>query len=522
MYDAWFGLREKPFSITPDPRYLYLSARHAEALAHLLYGITESGGFIQLTGEVGTGKTTLTRTLLEQLPQDVDVALVLNPRLTIVEFLRVICDELGVAHGPDGTAKDLIDALNRHLLDAHARGRRVILIVDEAQNLSPDLLEQIRLLTNLETPQHKLLQIILIGQPELRQTLARADMRQLAQRITGRYHLTPLTRAEMAEYVRHRLRVAGAEGPIFTPAALRVVYGASKGVPRLVNVICDRALLGAYTRELRQVNATLARRAAREVLGETLPAHRFRRWWFAAALVAAAGVAAFAWETVRHSSPPPVAAARTAAPVTLAALFADPAWPADTDTAFRTLFALWHQSYWGPSAGAACAQAAELGLRCYYQRGNWNTLRALDRPAIITLEDATGGERHVVVTGLGMHDVTLAFGERRVRIPLAEVDAHWYGEFLILWQPPFAFEHALAEGARGEAVRWLRRLLAAHNGRTPADSDVYDAALAAEVRDFQRERRLAVDGIAGEQTLVHLESTYRTPGTPRLSLPQEG
>src|SRR5271157_261529 len=255
MYLSFFGLSEKPFAITPDPRYLFLSERHAEALAHLLYGINEAGGFIQLTGEVGTGKTTVVRSLLSRLPHHADVAVILNPRITPAEFLLTICEELGVTIGePDrSSVKAMVDALNRKLLSAHAEGRRVIVIVDEAQNLSADVLEQVRLLTNLETATQKLLQIILIGQPELRELLDRNDLRQLAQRITGRYHLKPLSQEETLQYVRHRLRVAGASGEIFTPGALREVHRLSAGIPRVINVCCDRALLGAYTRETRKV-----------------------------------------------------------------------------------------------------------------------------------------------------------------------------------------------------------------------------------------------------------------------------
>ena len=222
MYTSFFGLAEKPFAITPDPRYLYLSERHAEALAHLLYGINESGGFIQLTGEVGTGKTTVVRTLLSRVPHHADVAVILNPRVTPVEFLLTICEELGlaIAEADRDSVKQMVDALNRRLLNAHAEGRRIIVLVDEAQNLSIEVLEQVRLLTNLETPTQKLLQIILIGQPELRELLDRTDLRQLAQRITGRYHLRPLSREETKGYVRHRLRVAGATEEIFTPGGV--------------------------------------------------------------------------------------------------------------------------------------------------------------------------------------------------------------------------------------------------------------------------------------------------------------
>src|ERR1700692_3799404 len=267
MYLSFFGLLEKPFAITPDPRYLYLSERHAEALAHLLYGINDAGGFVQLTGEVGTGKTTIIRSLLAQTPKNAEIALILNPRMTAPEFLLTICEELGIGV-PDAATdsrKDLGGILNHYLLRAHAEGRRIVLVVDEAQNLAPEVLEQVRLLTNLETNTQKLLQIILIGQPELRELLGRNELRQLAQRITGRYHLHPLSRDETVAYVRHRLRVAGATNDIFSPAALSEIYRLSVGVPRVINVICDRALLGAYSMDRHRVTATLVRHAASEV-----------------------------------------------------------------------------------------------------------------------------------------------------------------------------------------------------------------------------------------------------------------
>jgi general secretion pathway protein A len=279
MYTEHFGLNEKPFSISPDPRYLYLSQRHADALAHLLYGVTESGGFIQLTGEVGTGKTTLIRSLMGQLPANTEIALILNPQLSSKQFLQAICQELRLPSAPRDTAKMLVDALNARLLELHAAGRRAVLIVDEAQTMSPELLEQVRLLTNLETSSRKLLQIILIGQPELREMLARPGMRQIAQRITGRYHLEPLTDADTRVYVEHRMKVAGGRADIFARGAVRRLYRLSGGIPRLINVIADRALLAAYTLDAGTVSASLVRQAAHEVFG---PAPRARRWPWAA------------------------------------------------------------------------------------------------------------------------------------------------------------------------------------------------------------------------------------------------
>ncbi|MEO8160766.1 MAG: AAA family ATPase, partial [Arenimonas sp.] len=239
MYLQHYGLAEAPFAITPDPRFVFLSERHRDALAHLMYGIGQggSGGFVQLTGEVGTGKTTLCRLVLEQLPDNVRVALVLNPKQTPLELLETICEELHVdLSSKRRSQKILVDALNAFLLDAYANQLRVVLIIDEAQELSRDVLEQVRLLTNLETTTQKLLQIVLIGQPELRQALARPALRQLAQRITARYHLTPLQPRESNEYLRHRLAIAGASVFPFEESAVRRLHALANGVPRLLNV----------------------------------------------------------------------------------------------------------------------------------------------------------------------------------------------------------------------------------------------------------------------------------------------
>jgi general secretion pathway protein A len=298
MYTEYLGIKEKPFSITPDPRFLYMSRGHQEALAHLMYGILESGGFVVLTGEVGTGKTSLCRCLLEQLPDNVEIALILNPVLSKLELVATICDEFGVAHPPENQSlKVLIDLLNTYLLDAFARGKHCVLMIDEAQNLSLEVLEQLRLLTNLETDKKKLLQIILVGQPELNALLQRHDMRQLNQRITARYHLTPLGEEEMRAYIRHRLSVVGLKRLIFSADSLSSIYKQSGGVPRLINIICDRCLLAAYAAERGDVDSAMAQSAAREVLIQ--PAVPKRRtgspwsWAAAFALVAAVTVLAF-------------------------------------------------------------------------------------------------------------------------------------------------------------------------------------------------------------------------------------
>jgi general secretion pathway protein A len=544
MYLSFFGLSEKPFAITPDPRYLYLSERHAEALAHLLYGINESGGFVQLTGEVGTGKTTVVRTLLSRVPHHADVAVILNPRVTPVEFLLTICEELGLpieAKDRD-SVKQMVDALNRRLLSAHAEGRRVIVIVDEAQNLSAETLEQVRLLTNLETPTQKLLQIILIGQPELRDLLDRNDLRQLAQRITGRYHLKPLSREETQGYVRHRLRVAGATGEIFTPGALRELHRLSSGIPRVINVSCDRALLGAYTQEARKVSARLVRRAAGEVYGRRfVPV--WLGWATGAALAASvAGLGIIGFRTWQHQStalrtphPTPAAAAASAraaagaaasglavaakpapVPVSLNGLLTANSANTSDSAAFRRLLSLWGLAM--TDDRDPCGQAQRAGLVCLEQRGSWTQVRTLNRPAILSLTDDAGQKHRVVLTALDDKFATLLLSEHDQRVPIEDVSRDWFGDFTIVWKPKTSRTRELSVGMHGDEVRWLRRSLAALHGASsdPAHDDLYDEELAIAVQNFQREHRLNVDGIAGLQTQVVLDTALAEPGSPLL------
>jgi general secretion pathway protein A len=267
MYQDFFGLHEKPFSIAPDPRYLYMTEQHREALAHLLFGVGDEGGFILLTGEVGTGKTTICRSLLNRLPDNTDVAFIVNPRLSVDELLQSICDDLSIAYPVNPSIKDLVDSLNQFLLNAYASDRNTILIIDEAQNLADEVLEQLRLLTNLETNEKKLLQLILLGQPELNEKLAQKSLRQLAQRVTARFHLKPLTESETIAYIQHRLHVAGYRGELFSKSAFKCIHSESSGVPRLVNVICDRAMLGAYAESQSLIEFPVVLEACKEVLG---------------------------------------------------------------------------------------------------------------------------------------------------------------------------------------------------------------------------------------------------------------
>ncbi|HEU4604015.1 MAG TPA: AAA family ATPase, partial [Steroidobacteraceae bacterium] len=546
MYTSFFGLGEKPFAITPDPRYLFMSERHAEALAHLLYGISEAGGFIQLTGEVGTGKTTVVRSLLERMPGHADVAVILNPQLSPLQFVLTICEELGIFVRDEDTTslKDLVDILNKRLLEAHAKGRRVVVIVDEAQNLSPETLEQVRLLTNLETASHKLLQIILIGQPELRSLLERIDLRQLAQRITGRYHLNPLSKSETAAYVNHRLRVAGANGEIFSPAALREVHRLSNGIPRIINVICDRALLGAFTREQHRIGTPLVRAAASEVYGRSFNPPWTKFLIGAAAVAAVAVLTIGIWLLVRN--PAPLAQAQTstqpvepqkAAPTPAAApqAEAEPPKPAfsdvadllhahpdqtNTEAAFGQLFALWGGKF-DPSAGRPCDQALQQGLECVYQQGSWGQLRTLNRPAILTLIDDAGNAHQIVVAALNGSAARISLPEQKQDVSLESLSRLWYGDYLVMWRPQVSTARPLSAGMQGDGVRWLRHTLnTVHGEPNASSSDVYDEELVHMVEDFQRRYRLHVDGIAGVQTQIVLDTLVNPAGAPLLVEPE--
>lgn len=296
MYNEYFGLSEAPFSISPDPRYLFLSDKHREALAHLIYGVGDQGGFVLLTGEVGTGKTTICRCLLQQVPNNADIAFIINPKQSVNQLLQSIFKELQIALEKGATSKDLIDHLTQYLLAAHSRGRNTILIIDEAQHLTADVLEQLRLLTNLETNEKKLLQLVLLGQPELNEMLDRPELRQLAQRITARYHLSPLSRTEVTEYIEHRLSVAGCRSSLFHPAAIKRVYHYSKGVPRLINLLCDRSLLGAYATGSDEINAKIVNKAATEVLANPVKRTQWKPVWWALSAGLLVVILSFLWK----------------------------------------------------------------------------------------------------------------------------------------------------------------------------------------------------------------------------------
>lgn len=563
MYAAHYNLREPPFSIAPDPAFLYMSSRHQEALGHLLYGTGQYGGFVQLTGEVGTGKTTIVRTLLAQKLENVDIAMIHNPRQNEVEFVASILDELGISYpgrGGDPSAhsiKTLVDALNHHLLATHAAGRRTVLIIDEAQNLPTPVLEQVRLLTNLETDKEKLLRIMLIGQPELADLLARPELRQLASRITARFHLTPLTVVETMQYIIHRLHVAGGPSDLFTDAAMRRVHQYARGIPRQINIICDRCLLGAYARGLRAVTPMIVDQAAVEVLGaaprRSLLAGLAARLkpravplpWVESALAIAAlliagvllnqtlngggraaanaapAVAAPASQPVAASQPAPAAAAPVPAaapevqkPSGIGALRAT-AQP--LPAVMARLIGLWQPGLNIPRGENVCKVLARNAIDCHKGEASWDELRQMDHPAILTLELDDGSRQFVLLRAIDGDDVVIDTADGPLRLPFATIDPLWNSEFLMLWQRPVE-EAEINTQTRGDAVLWLRRMLAKAEGKTLSGAlpSNYGPELKAQVTRFQNARGLPADGIAGTRTLMLLANLAPKPGTPSL------
>ena len=565
MYAHFFGLKQAPFSIAPDPHYLFMSERHREALAHLLYGLDGGGGFVLLTGEIGAGKTTVCRCFLEQIPANCNVAYIFNPKLTVTELLQAICDEFHVQVPPGAlTVKDYIDPLNAFLLAQHATGRNNVLIIDEAQNLSADVLEQLRLLTNLETSERKLLQVVLIGQPELRGMLARPELEQLAQRVIARFHLGALSEAETAQYIRHRLTVAGLTGALpFDRAGLRLIHQLTRGVPRRINLLCDRALLGGYASGQAQVTPAIVRRAAAEVFDvpRAVPAPKRRRdpvglglvvlaaavagagltWGLqqpslagrsgkaGAAAVATTGSAA---SSAASAAPPAASAASQPAPAaSSAALPTQPApaplhladWTPRDGDAWAALAKTWGLPL--PAGADPCTAAVQQGLQCYRTTsGSLSLIRLIDRPVLLTLQRPDQPPALAALVGLDGQQATLLVDGTTRRVALAELAGAWRGEFTTFWRVPPGYAN------RADNMGPLRNWLAVQLARMPgiaAPGASAPAGMAAsappgwpeltrQFRAFQASQGLQPDGRVGPITLMQIN---RAAGVaePRLN-----
>ncbi len=559
MYEHFFNLKETPFSIAPNPHYLYMSRQHHEALAHLIYGVGRDGGFVLLTGEVGTGKTTVCRCFLEQIPGDTDVAFVLNPKLNVEELLATICDELSISYLDDSISiKDYVDCINTFLLHQHAEGRHTVLIIDEAQNLSADVLEQLRLLTNLETHEKKLLQIVLLGQPELQEMFRQPQLRQLSQRVTARFHLNAINAEEIGPYVYHRLAIAGAVDPrsIFPAATTNRLFQISKGIPRVINLICDRAMLGAYSRETRVVDITILNTAANEVLGTGQWALVSRRipWQtvmiLAAALILIGGSATGTWWWIRHAtpstsvteavtseavqphlsvSPPPSIApipkslAEVIEPVPVAkaepiqieekhsdalsiSTLVDHSQVAEVDAAYVDLYRTWGLEYDPLRDGSPCQFAASASLACLDKLGSLGSIRQLGVPVILKLYAEGGLEKFVVLTKLADESVHVLLNGEEKQVDIKDLDRFWRGNYSLLWKKPASYSGPLQPGTIGPFSKWLSYQLDIWEKKPNPEMGraTYDDTMVERVKAFQRYVGEADDGIVGTITLIQL------------------
>lgn len=534
MYESYYGLREKPFNLTPDPKYLYLSGRHAEAFAHLEYGFKERGGFVVITGEVGMGKTTLARYFLGHLEPGTATAVVLYPSMTAAELLQTVNTELHLPPIADLPLSDsiptkpLVDALHRFLLEARARSQRVVLVIDEAQGLTRDALEQVRLISNLETDTEKLIQIILIGQSELKEMLARRDLRQLAQRITARYHLGPFDFVETEAYVRHRLAVAGGEGKVtFTRKALLAVHNRSSGIPRLINLICDRSLLAGYVAGTREIDGPMVDRAAGEVFGDAPPRQRQTRYLplIVGAVACLAALAAYRYalgerSTPRSAAPTPAPLVASALPVAASAEPPGPPMPSPTTATTQTLGlpddrgagllapldAVPETGSWAAAFGAVRALwPVGSPLRATSFRSSFEHIRRFDLPVILELDLPHRAETcFVPVLGLAGDRARIALPGGTSDVPIAQLERYWTRLTSFPWRD---FD-GLGDGPR-PADAWVGWALS-RLGRPATGS------LGAAVSAFQRESGLVADGIPGPRTIVALYSALPY-ARPRLS-----
>lgn len=531
MYHEFFGLKEPAFSIAVNPRYLFMSDQHREALAHLLYGI-QNGGFVMLTGEVGTGKTTIIRCLLEQLPENTDIAIILNPTANAPELLCTICDELGVSYISDElTVKNLTDALNEFLLDNHRKGRKTVLLIDEAQLLKVPVLEQIRLLTNLETTTEKLLQIMLVGQPELKKLLARPALRQLSQRITARFHLEALTPAETKAYIHHRLKVAGLpdhQRP-FSDAIIKKIHEFSGGIPRLINVLCERLLLGAYAQNQHNIDKQIFASAAKEVAGTATHQEEkvaaARTSWHALLVAVVAIVMVAVWfllpDDLSTSSAPLANAGAVNEPTQSSSLFASSSSAASSSAqneqspliamATRDLVAAQlvlfdHLSLAVGDTINPCLASVAVNYSCEKVRlASWDELKDINRPGLMTL--ATSDKKWVYLLLVGLSENYVLIIENGVEriIPWRDIATLWTGDFYYVWSRPQGFEKTLQLGDKSDLVTWVAEQFAQLDQQpAPLTRQFFTEKLKKRVELFQRTQNILPDGVIGAQTLRRL------------------
>jgi general secretion pathway protein A len=543
MYTEYFGLKENPFSIAPDPAYFYISEKHQEALGHLMYAFTSDGGFVLLTGEVGTGKTTVCRRLLERAPENCDIAFILYPKLTGEELLAAICDEFGIIHPGDGaSSRILVSKIYNYLVDTHEKGRKAVLIVEEAQNLTDDVLEQIRLLTNLETNKQKLLQVIMLGQPELRNRLSQPGLLQLTQRITARYHLGPLSREDIEGYVNHRLSVAGlVRSTLFPPRVLKELFRLTKGVPRVINVLCDRALTGVYIQGKEQVDRRTLLAAAKEVSGNssihTFPTKAVTITVLCLVLVGASSTMTYYFAR-SHKATKETGESRTKSlgtpkavvdlkvttapesPKTEISTIDEHTGMKSMENALQVLLDRWQIKHRVITTSQSCKQVGAFGLACLEGKETLSALRGMNKPAILRFTDGDNKNRFVILTSLGDNTAGLLAGNGAITVDIKDLARRWSGDYLLLWRLPPGHQEKIAVGDSGPLVSWIsKQLLLAEGGKTGTNPDhTYTEKTAKQVREFQVTAGLIPDGLIGPKTLIHLGNVASMDGPSLVAL----
>ncbi|KJG09313.1 general secretion pathway protein GspA [Photobacterium kishitanii] len=533
MYQDFFGITEAPFSIVPSARFLYLSERHREALTHMLSGLTDGGGFGLLTGEVGTGKTTVLRAMISRLPQQAQVAVILNPALSSHDLLATICDELGLSYRDEASFKQLTDIIYQHLIANHAAGRQTLLLVDEAQHLMPDVLEQLRLLTNLETDSRKLLKVVLIGQPELQQLLQQERLRQLAQRITSRYHLLPLTETEVSEYIHYRLSAVDCLYPVFNANVISYIAKQTQGVPRLINLVCDKSMQLACQGGTHSVTKTMAIQACEDILSWQIPSTAAPRstaswlpWTIAATLCGV--MATVAWQYWPPSSlSQPLKLTTASAQVSAAAKTITPVAATTTTSvesrlaevindsrqqrnAMQSLYQLW--GFDTALNQATCATSSRIALTCFSGSTTLARLGLINRPVIVTLKDGQQQPFYAVVYAITDDRIELLLDHQRISVTPAWFEARWDGQFSLLWRPPLGDKTTIRFGQSGARVAWLNQQLNTFLGDNGPQVRYFDQTVLDKLRRFQRSQDIAADGIAGPMTLMILDSALNFPG----------
>lgn len=523
MYQEFFSLKIKPFSISPDPNFLFLSERHKEAIIHLQHGLQGHTGFALLTGEVGTGKTTICRALIENMDENSDIASILNPALSDVELLSTICDNFKIKYH-NNELSNLFERLTAWIINNSEQGRRSIVIVDEAQHLNFSALEQLRLLTDIETNNKKVLQVILIGQTELQEKLKQTEFLQLAQRITARYHLLSLNAQESHLYIQHRLNIAGSNHAIFDKSALQEIFKKCAGTPRLTNILCDKSLLVAYTQDSHIVTLKMVKQASTEihftiqesdkgVLGThwrltTLILLTFFTLWQAPKILTRLNPEELQL-TVNEKS--------LLSNITPQAHWFDSYPQLDlTHTNYQdtlaTLYSVW--GYQVESKHENCKKMNSAHITCYSNNMNLQQLKQLNYPSVVGLENDRGKTLYVVIYRIA-DDYQLLIDDQLISVTEQWFKNYWSGETTLLWQSPFELRNVIKLGQQGAHVTWLANQLNQQQGKASEHKTTFDLPLLAQVIAFQRQQGLTDDGIVGPLTLMHLMHLI-TPNSPQL------